>query len=305
MRNSLRSLALTAAFFSGVAGAEAATIIMPEGSTVWMKMNSSSLPQNGGGCWDGVTAGADDCVASNQPGPNPANGIPTTTFGSGDGSVTTSAEVLPDLFRGYLSGRSSQLTMSFEDTYTVQGTPLDPFDITVELNLTGTMHGRDSGLVGHPFRYGLIGTTVTAEIGTFNPDSTNDINENLRVTAFPVAGTSATFFPASQSGPSPFSVPFDITASYLLADLLVDDMFTLAYGVTLFAAVGVIDMLSTGTISFVLPDGVFLTSALGGEFGVQANAVPLPAALPLFASGLGALGFLSWRRKQRGERAAT
>lgn len=29
------------------------------------------------------------------------------------------------------------------------------------------------------------------------------------------------------------------------------------------------------------------------------NTVPLPAALPLFASGLGALGLLGWRRKRK------
>jgi PEP-CTERM motif len=32
---------------------------------------------------------------------------------------------------------------------------------------------------------------------------------------------------------------------------------------------------------------------------VSAVVTPLPAALPLFASGLGALGLLSWRRKQK------
>jgi hypothetical protein len=30
------------------------------------------------------------------------------------------------------------------------------------------------------------------------------------------------------------------------------------------------------------------------------TATPLPAALPLFATGLGALGLLGWRRKRKG-----
>ena len=33
--------------------------------------------------------------------------------------------------------------------------------------------------------------------------------------------------------------------------------------------------------------------------GGTPNATPLPAALPLFASGLGALGLLGWRRKRK------
>ena len=131
MRNSLRILAVIAAPLSGIVGAEAATILMPSGSTVWMKMNSSVLAQHGGSCWDGATGGADDCVASNQAGPG--NGIPTTTFGSGQGTVTTSAEVLPDQIRGYLKGRSSQLTISLQDTYTVHGTLPDAFDLASSL----------------------------------------------------------------------------------------------------------------------------------------------------------------------------
>ena len=35
---------------------------------------------------------------------------------------------------------------------------------------------------------------------------------------------------------------------------------------------------------------------------VVATATPLPAAFPLFASGLGALGFFGWPRKRRAQR---
>jgi hypothetical protein len=36
---------------------------------------------------------------------------------------------------------------------------------------------------------------------------------------------------------------------------------------------------------------------------IPVSAVPLPAALPLFASGLGALGLLGWRRKRKAQAA--
>jgi hypothetical protein len=42
----------------------------------------------------------------------------------------------------------------------------------------------------------------------------------------------------------------------------------------------------------------------GGLVIVQSDALPLPAALPLFASGLGALGFLHWRRKRKTAQSA-
>jgi hypothetical protein len=38
---------------------------------------------------------------------------------------------------------------------------------------------------------------------------------------------------------------------------------------------------------------------LGGEIRGFLNETPLPAALPLFATGLGALGLLGWRRKRK------
>jgi hypothetical protein len=36
-----------------------------------------------------------------------------------------------------------------------------------------------------------------------------------------------------------------------------------------------------------------------GQWSYSLSATPLPAALPLFASGLGALGLLGWRRKRK------
>jgi hypothetical protein len=39
------------------------------------------------------------------------------------------------------------------------------------------------------------------------------------------------------------------------------------------------------------------------EITIQAET-PLPAALPLFATGLGAFGLIGWRRKKKAQAAA-
>jgi len=63
-----------------------------------------------------------------------------------------------------------------------------------------------------------------------------------------------------------------------------------------------------GTTNFSLPDlKVWFETTSGGDktgsllsMDIPVSPVPLPAALPLFASGLGALGLLGWRRKRKG-----
>jgi hypothetical protein len=43
----------------------------------------------------------------------------------------------------------------------------------------------------------------------------------------------------------------------------------------------------------------FASNSDPGTWSTSVTATPLPAALPLFASGLGALGLLGWRRKRK------
>jgi len=40
------------------------------------------------------------------------------------------------------------------------------------------------------------------------------------------------------------------------------------------------------------------------SFTLEIGQTPIPAALPLFATGLGALGLLGWRRKRKAQAAA-
>lgn len=268
----------------------AAFINMPNGSTVWMEMDSDA-------CLGGVAAGI-DCAGSNQSGNNPPHGIARQTFfgNSGRQHATGSAELSANSIRTFLSGNApSFMNASFQDTYVVHGTPTNSFPVTAMLNLTGIMR---SIVAGGPKGNGLVGGNVTAEIGTFSPASSNNFLEQFRVTEFP--GATVTFAPNTTFETAPYSIPFDITASHTVANLSVGDSFTLAFGANSAFSLGEIDMLNTGTISFALPAGVYLTSALGGQFGNVPSAVPAPDAWSQFAFGLGLIAaVLTHRRKQR------
>ena len=57
--------------------------------------------------------------------------------------------------------------------------------------------------------------------------------------------------------------------------------------------------------SAFLQDAGFSIHLVSGEISEQISAIPLPAALPLFASGLGALGLLGWWRMRKAAAKST
>jgi hypothetical protein len=148
----------------------------------------------------------------------------------------------------------------------VGGSAAGPFAITFQLRVTGSMNTVPAG----PFHQLLAGN-VQARIGTFEPDPL--VNENIRVAPFDTTTQADT---GSQSLFAQGTVPVDITASYTKTGVNVGDVFDIAYQIRSAFSKGELDLRNTGSLSFVLPAGVTLTSSL-------AQSIPEPAACVLFA----------------------
>jgi hypothetical protein len=250
--------------------AVAAPIFMPPGSTVWMKLTSNA-------CDD---ADLDNCAGSNQPGPAPPNGIPLANFGNPLNPAAGFAEVLPDRVRSFIAGGSGTfIYASFEDTYTVEGTAVGEFPITVHLDVTGEGRSRLSGS-----NHILSGATVIVAIGTFNPASEFEpgrpLLEQFRIAPFntPTGPSRAGQGPPTMVSGTPITFPFDVGTSYTQM-VRVGDVFDIGYQVRSSIAVGEVDLRDTAMVSFDLPVGVTLRSALAESL------IPEPGGLLLLASG--------------------
>lgn len=250
----------------------AVPVTMPAGSTVWMKFSGNACDSDGDA----------DCLGSNQLGPNPPNGIPLTTFSESNGTHATGfAEVYPNQARSYLSANTGAfMYISMLDAYTVHGTAAGSFDITVHLVASGAAQAIYQPAPAN--EYWLYNPSVNVEIGTFDPSTAVPYSEQFRVTPFGSENSATHLITGLQRNTSPFSQSLFAETSYTRS-VSVGDIFDLAYGVNSHVSVGTVDLLNTAIISFDLPQGVYLTSSLGGTFGAP---VPVPAAAWLFGSGL-------------------
>ncbi len=268
----------------------AATIFPPAGSTAFIAVYE--FDSGGSVCPLG------QCTIVSSAGTSLS--LPSTTFSSTSGTITASGSTSASALRtfGQVTGSvGGETDLGMQDTYTVHGSAAGPFDVTVTLHATGTAESVFfcCGLQG------FNGGQVSISIGTLdiNPTTT------LLPTVDPFDSTTHTQqgLSAGQFSSAPFSIPIDLSVSYTTM-VSVGDVFDIAYGMNEDSNFGIIDLSHTATISFSTPNGVFLTSSLGGEFGnVPTSATPVPAALPLFATGLGALGLLGWRRKRKAHAA--
>jgi hypothetical protein len=141
---------------------------------------------------------------------------------------------------------------------------------------------------------------VLGASGTITPNTSTILLNTLIFTAGPNAYVPADYknvFSFSESmtigtGTGTLVVPFDLSINY-------SDTLTIIGGTTLSILVGsniwnvVVNGLTIGPNS-----GGPETGYLTAQVSDPPAATPLPAALVLFGTGLGAMGFFGWRRKR-------
>jgi hypothetical protein len=153
------------------------------------------------------------------------------------------------------------------------------------------------------------GTTVTGEIDDLTVGGTS------AASAVFITGYTETSPPNPYSFPTPlFLVPIDIAHNVFTVDAF-GALTAATYSGKGFFGTGIFnyvtltlnkitDAPANGSVfQYVENDFHNGTVQSGGDFGntsfVSVSATPLPAALPLFAGGLGVIGLLARRRKQK------
>jgi hypothetical protein len=205
------------------------------------------------------------------------------------------------------------LNLSSRDT-AVDNSVFHGASVAESAGWTDTLHYIAGGATVTPLTVSFTLTGVMSPSGTNVPDGTSTHNPNGELNgAFNFGSVGALFdlkfnpltslvTTAGLSGTgswttnanlttATFSETYDLTGAS--GDISVSMLATLwcNSGMNCNYSVGPVAL--TGDVTFTSDSGVFLTA------GATPGATPLPAALPLFATGLGALGLLDWRRKRK------
>jgi hypothetical protein len=182
--------------------------------------------------------------------------------------------------------------------------------ITIDLNLTSAWTGPSYSQDGYTFTSGVNSTSAYLN-WLLNPGSEGN-NANGANPTLATNFSSSTNTLTSDSGPFNFN-------SIKLADMwngatgggVVFSFYhtngSVNSSVITLAAISGLQTFSfnqTDLVKVVFQPTFFWPAgdAMGLQFdfvNVEASAVPLPAALPLFAAGLGAMGLFGWRRKRK------
>ena len=188
------------------------------------------------------------------------------------------------------SGSANAAMISFSDwngtenlvepIFSVSDSPSGAFSVSVDISSSSPNLGLLSGIF-----FDLSPDISRSDISGLTDSSGNSLsiinfaNDTLR----PGTGTGVNMNGATKD---PFDVGFDFAKSIPPMSFLVSDLL---------GTLGLKDWTRVGLrFQAVGTDGEFSDKLISGTV----SQIPVPAALPLFLSALGGLGWLAWRRRQ-------
>jgi hypothetical protein len=211
--------------------------------------------------------------------------IPDFSASDGPFFLNATGSVSPTAIHSFVSGRVGvEYDLATDDTYTVHGGSAGGFAVTAHLDASGTT---STIQVGNNLFFDIV-PSITINIGQLLIDPT-EVGEPL-VSPFNAGAHATDVIGSSLIGSTPMSAPLQASAFYTRV-VHPGDVFDIAYELQSGFATGTVDLSHTATISFDLPDGVWLTDASGNIFGTPpSNGVPEPAAWSLMLAGFGLAG---------------
>jgi hypothetical protein len=151
----------------------------------------------------------------------------------------------------------------------------------------------DGSQVGFTSNGGTPGGTsfIAQDIAAIVPGATYTLSVMVgRSLSFPLTGYQLTLGYNSTPNDPNTNVPFQSTLFIAPGDIPAAGDFILA------SITGIAPLFATGDVTIEFGSG---SLALWDQATLTVNQVPVPAALPLFATGLGGLAFLARRRKKQ------
>jgi PEP-CTERM motif len=175
------------------------------------------------------------------------------------------------------------------------------FSVTQAFAVTYTYRGVRDTLNGNSY------ITATVNLNCAGPCPAGQYLEGGDLTAFTINLFSGADVLLASIGTSSIGYAVTPVQNYLTLGSAGN---VISWVVTAYLNNVLIDTVGNDTYFYDEEDGIILgtyyhqlyASQHGPGFGTWSfspSAVPLPAALPLFASGLGAIGLLGWRRKRK------
>jgi hypothetical protein len=185
---------------------------------------------------------------------------------------------------------SSPCNIIAGNTVTVTDVSTDTINVTARMPASWSFITTGAGDASFAFSSSLSNLSLAIGLGTTNASTWTTVGPVATLQedglVFPTSAYGADANRSPSLGPGNNILVLTISATGLTAATFVADLLAATNGANTTNAFFAADVLNnnngaTGIIDFGVP-----------------VAVPLPAALPLFATGLGALGLLGWRRKK-------